>query len=81
MVLPRRQLALTPTPLLRLDRLSHRPGVEVYLERDDLTGLLESGSEMRKLEFLVAGIGALPALALTQASPRGAAWQRRRRRP
>jgi D-cysteine desulfhydrase len=50
---PRLQLALTPTPLLKLDRLSRRLGVEVYLKRDDLTGLLESGSKVRKLEFLV----------------------------
>jgi len=49
----RLQLALAPTPLLKLDRLSHRLGVELYVKRDDLTGLLESGSEVRKLEFLV----------------------------
>jgi D-cysteine desulfhydrase len=49
----RLELALAPTPLLRLDRLSRRLGVELYVKRDDLTGLLESGSEVRKLEFLV----------------------------
>jgi D-cysteine desulfhydrase len=47
------ELALLPTPLLRLDRLSRRLGVELYVKRDDLTGLLESGSKVRKLEFLV----------------------------
>ncbi len=52
--LPRRvELALTPTPLLKLERLSARFGVELYLKRDDLTGLLESGNKVRKLEFLV----------------------------
>jgi D-cysteine desulfhydrase family pyridoxal phosphate-dependent enzyme len=46
-------LALTPTPILKLDRLSRDLGVELYLKRDDLTGLLESGNKVRKLEFLV----------------------------
>ena len=49
----RLELALAPTPLLRLDRLSRRLGVELYVKRDDLTGLLESGNKVRKLEFLV----------------------------
>ena len=48
------ELALTPTPIMKLERLSHRLGVELYMKRDDLTGLLESGNKVRKLEFLVA---------------------------
>jgi D-cysteine desulfhydrase len=47
------ELALAPTPILKLDRLSRRLGVELYVKRDDLTGLLESGNKVRKLEFLV----------------------------
>jgi D-cysteine desulfhydrase len=47
------ELALTPTPILKLDRLSRDLGVELCLKRDDLTGLLESGNKIRKLEFLV----------------------------
>ncbi|HET7876859.1 MAG TPA: D-cysteine desulfhydrase family protein [Methylomirabilota bacterium] len=50
---PRVELALAPTPILKLHRLSHDLGVELYLKRDDLTGLLESGNKVRKLEFLV----------------------------
>jgi D-cysteine desulfhydrase len=50
---PRLELALAPTPILKLDRVSRRLGVEVYLKRDDMTGLLESGNKVRKLEFLV----------------------------
>src|SRR3972149_3658661 len=50
---PRYPLALCPTPILKLDRLSCQLGVELYLKRDDLTGLLESGNKVRKLEFLV----------------------------
>jgi D-cysteine desulfhydrase len=49
----RLELALAPTPILKLDRLSRRLGVEIHVKRDDLTGLLESGNKVRKLEFLV----------------------------
>ena len=51
---PRLELALLPTPILKLERLSRRVGIELYVKRDDLTGLLESGGEIRKLEFLAA---------------------------
>ena len=51
---PRVPLALLPTPIVKLERLSRRLGVELYLKRDDLTGLLEAGGEVRKLEFLAA---------------------------
>jgi D-cysteine desulfhydrase len=49
----RLELALAPTPILKLERLSRRLGVQFYLKRDDLTGLLESGNKVRKLEFLL----------------------------
>ncbi len=51
--IPRVELTLAPTPLLKLERLSRRLGVELWVKRDDLTGLLESGNKIRKLEFLV----------------------------
>jgi D-cysteine desulfhydrase len=51
--IPRVELALAPTPLLPLERLSRELGVELWVKRDDLTGLLESGNKVRKLEFLV----------------------------
>jgi 1-aminocyclopropane-1-carboxylate deaminase/D-cysteine desulfhydrase-like pyridoxal-dependent ACC family enzyme len=63
---PRIPLALAPTPILKLDRLSRRLGVELYVKRDDLTGLLESGNKVRKLEFLV---GEALSLAPTPSSP------------
>lgn len=50
---PRLTLADTPTPILKLERLSARFGIEFHVKRDDLTGLLESGNKVRKLEFLV----------------------------
>jgi len=48
------ELALLPTPIMKLERVSRRLGVDLYMKRDDLTGLLESGNKVRKLEFLVA---------------------------
>lgn len=51
--IPRVELAYAPTPILKLERLSRRLGVELWVKRDDLTGLLESGNKIRKLEFLI----------------------------
>jgi D-cysteine desulfhydrase len=51
--IPRVELALGPTPILKLERLSRELGLELWVKRDDLTGLLESGNKIRKLEFLV----------------------------
>lgn len=48
------ELANTPTPLEKLPRLSERYGVEIYLKRDDCTGLELSGNKVRKLEFSFA---------------------------
>ena len=50
--LPRTSLATLPTPLLAAPRLSEAVGVEVWVKRDDLTGLLLGGNKARKLEFL-----------------------------
>src|SRR5437762_1673389 len=47
-------LALTPTPLEPLARLSKRMGVELLCKRDDLTGAPLTGNKVRKLEFLLA---------------------------
>ena len=51
--IPRVELAYAPTPLLKLERLSRELGVELWVKRDDLTGLLETGNKIRKLEFLI----------------------------
>lgn len=50
--LPRAALATLPTPLLAAPRLSEAIGLEVWIKRDDLTGLLLGGNKARKLEFL-----------------------------
>ena len=52
---PKVKLGFFPTPLHRLDRLSEKLGVEIYLKRDDLTGISQfGGNKMRKLEYLMA---------------------------
>jgi D-cysteine desulfhydrase family pyridoxal phosphate-dependent enzyme len=54
---PRRiPLINSPTPLHRLDRLSERLGVDLWIKRDDLTGFAMGGNKGRKLEFLMASI-------------------------
>ncbi len=52
---PRKFVAHLPTPLERLDRLSaHLGGPEIWIKRDDCTGLSTGGNKTRKLEFLMA---------------------------
>ena len=52
---PRVFLAHLPTPLERLDRLSRDlGGPEIWIKRDDCTGLSTGGNKTRKLEFLMA---------------------------
>ncbi|MBM3325965.1 MAG: D-cysteine desulfhydrase family protein [Calditrichaeota bacterium] len=47
-------MAHTPTPLERLSRLSRLCGGDIWVKRDDLTGLGLSGNKVRKLEVLFA---------------------------
>lgn len=48
------QLARLPSPIVKLERLSKRLGKTIWLWRDDLTGFIESGNKIRKLEYLLA---------------------------
>jgi D-cysteine desulfhydrase family pyridoxal phosphate-dependent enzyme len=52
--LPRFPLAHLPTPLEPLPRLSHALGAQLWIKRDDQTGLAGGGNKTRKLEYLVA---------------------------
>jgi D-cysteine desulfhydrase len=48
-------LANLPTPLVRLTRLERKLGdAQIWLKRDDLTGLELSGNKVRKLEYVLA---------------------------
>jgi len=51
---PRTRLAHLPTPLEPMPRLSKELGVELWIKRDDCTGLATGGNKTRKLEFLIA---------------------------
>jgi D-cysteine desulfhydrase family pyridoxal phosphate-dependent enzyme len=51
---PRRSLGTYPTPLVRLDNLSHELGRSVYVKRDDTLGPAAGGNKTRKLEYLLA---------------------------
>lgn len=53
--LPRRRYTPHATPIQKLERLSkHLGGPQMWIKRDDLTGLAGGGNKTRKLEFLVA---------------------------
>jgi D-cysteine desulfhydrase len=48
-------LANLPTPIQKLDKLTALfDGPEIYIKRDDLTGVGLSGNKVRKLEYLLA---------------------------
>ncbi len=52
--LPRERIAFLPTPLHRLKNLSESIGVdELWIKRDDQTGISFGGNKTRKLEFVV----------------------------
>lgn len=51
---PRISLGLLPTPMYRLPNISRMLGKNVYVKRDDMTGVALGGNKVRKLEFLIA---------------------------
>lgn len=52
---PRFPLALLPTPMQPLINFSQSiDGIDVWMKRDDLTGLEGGGNKTRKLEFIIA---------------------------
>ena len=65
--LPRVQLSHLPTPLEPLPRLSAALGdVELWIKRDDCTGLAFGGNKARQLEFTIGGAVAQGADCLIQ---------------
>jgi len=52
---PRENLIQAPTPLQKLGNLTHDlGGPDIYIKRDDLTGLAFGGNKSRKLEYIIA---------------------------
>lgn len=51
---PKQSIGFFPTPIHKLERLSKELGVNLYLKRDDMTGVsLFGGNKVRKLEYLM----------------------------
>jgi len=54
-IFPRVSLAHLPTPLEHMPRFSkHLGGLDIYVKRDDCTGLASGGNKTRKLEYSMA---------------------------
>ena len=51
---PRIRLAALPTPIQKLENISRLLDTNIYIKRDDLTGIGLGGNKVRKLEFLLA---------------------------
>ena len=51
---PRVRLGIFPTPVQKLENISRLTGRNIYIKRDDLSGLGLGGNKIRKLEFLLA---------------------------
>ena len=67
---PNLPLGLLPTPLYRLEALSGSLDREIYIKRDDMTGVALGGNKVRKLEFLLADAQAQGAdVVLTAGGP------------
>ena len=47
-------IGVFPTPVQKLENISRILGTQVYVKRDDLTGLGLGGNKLRKLEYLLA---------------------------
>ena len=45
------ELAFLPTPIYKLEKLSKQFQKNIYIKRDDLTGIETSGNKIRKLEY------------------------------
>ena len=47
-------IGIFPTPIHKLENISRVLGVEVFVKRDDMTGIGFGGNKVRKLEYLLA---------------------------
>ena len=47
-------IGIFPTPIHKLENISRELGVEVFVKRDDMTGIGLGGNKVRKLEYLLA---------------------------
>lgn len=47
-------IGIFPTPIQKLENISRLLGTNVYIKRDDMSGLALGGNKLRKLEYLLA---------------------------
>lgn len=48
------QCAALPTPIQKLENITKKVNANIYIKRDDMTGLGLGGNKLRKLDYLVA---------------------------
>ena len=54
---PKQNLIHLPTPLMKLENLTNElGGPNIYIKRDDMTGLAFGGNKSRKLEFIIQDV-------------------------
>ena len=54
---PRERLIHSPTPLRKLENLTQElGGPDIFIKRDDMTGLAFGGNKSRKLEYIIADV-------------------------
>ena len=63
--IPKIPIGVFPTPIHRLDNISRVLNTNVFIKRDDLTGLGLGGNKVRKLEYLLADAQRLGASPIT----------------
>lgn len=52
--IPRVDIGFFPTPLQKLENMSEKHGLDLFIKRDDLSGPGFGGNKVRKLEFIIA---------------------------
>ncbi len=67
---PRVRLGEWPTPLVKLERMSQQLGVELFMKRDELSGIALGGNKTRKMEFVLADAIAKGYTDVLTAGPR-----------
>jgi len=66
---PRIPLGQFPTPLVRLDRLSASLGIDLWMKRDECSGVALGGNKTRKLEYVLADARAKGARTIVTVGP------------
>ena len=51
--IPRVKVCTLPTPIQFMSRVSKHLGIDVFVKRDDLTGIALGGNKNRKAEYLL----------------------------